>query len=126
MKKILVIEDDETMRRNISELIELSGYEVESAKNGKIGLEKTSSFQPDLIICDVMMPELDGCGVLSILNQKPETASIPFIFLSAKSEKEDLRKGMELGADDYLFKPFDSTDLIKAVERRLKKHDVLK
>lgn len=126
MKKILVIEDDDTMRQNISELIELSGYKVEVAENGKVGVQKAKSFHPNLIICDVMMPELDGCGVLQVLNNNPETAAIPFIFLSAKSEKEDLRKGMELGADDYLFKPFDSTELIKAVERRLKKHDILK
>ncbi|MDF1676776.1 MAG: response regulator [Vicingaceae bacterium] len=126
MKKILLIEDDQVMRENIAELITLTGYEVEVAENGMIGIEKTTSFKPDLIICDIMMPELDGYGVLYILSQKPETASIPFIFLTAKSEKDDLRKGMELGADDYLFKPFDSTELIRAIKSRLKKHNLLK
>lgn len=126
MKKILIIEDDATMRRNIAELVELYGYEVKTAENGKIGIEKTRSFKPNLIICDVMMPELDGNSVLHILHQKPETASIPFIFLSARSEKEDLRKGMALGADDYLFKPFDSTELLNAIELRLKKIETLK
>lgn len=126
MKKILVIEDDAIMRENISELVELTGYEVETANDGKDGIEKVADFLPDLIICDVMMPELDGYGVLYILSQKPETASIPFIFLTAKSEKEDFRKGMELGADDYLFKPFESTELIRAIESRLKKMEVLK
>ncbi|MGY5353907.1 response regulator [Wenyingzhuangia sp. IMCC45467] len=126
MKKILVIEDDLIMRENISELVALTGYEVETAENGKIGIEKVNSFVPDLIICDVMMPELDGYSVLYVLSQKKETASIPFIFLTAKSEKEDLRKGMELGADDYLFKPFDSTELIKAIESRFKKMELLK
>lgn len=126
MKKILLIEDDEVMRENIAELIALTGYEVEAAANGMLGVEKVSTFKPDLIVCDVMMPELDGYGVLYILSQKPETASIPFIFLTAKSEKEDLRKGMELGADDYLSKPFESTELIKAIESRLKKNELLK
>jgi len=126
MKKILLIEDDLVLRENISELIELAGYEVEMAENGMIGIEKTKSFKPDLILCDVMMPELDGYGVLYFLSQNPETATIPFIFLTAKSEKEDLRKGMELGADDYLFKPFESTELIKAIESRLKKNELLK
>lgn len=126
MKKILLIEDDLIMRENISELIELAGYEVEVAENGMVGIEKTKSFLPDLIICDVMMPELDGYGVLYILSQKPETAIIPFVFLTAKSEKADLRKGMELGADDYLFKPFESTELIRVIENRLKKNELLK
>ncbi|MGY5353090.1 response regulator [Wenyingzhuangia sp. IMCC45533] len=126
MKKILLIEDDLIMRENISELIALTGYDVEVAENGMVGVQKVNTFKPDLIICDVMMPELDGYGVLYILSQKPETATIPFIFLTAKSEKEDLRKGMELGADDYLFKPFESTELIRAIESRLKKSEFLK
>lgn len=126
MKKILLIEDDLIMRENISELIALAGYQVEVAENGMKGIEKTKEFFPDLIICDVMMPELDGYGVLYILSQNPETATIPFIFLTAKTEKEDLRKGMNLGADDYLFKPFESTELISAIESRLKKNDLLK
>lgn len=126
MKKILIIEDDVIMRENISELVALTGYEVETAENGKEGIEKVANFFPDLIVCDVMMPELDGYGVLYILSQKPETAAIPFIFLTAKSEKEDFRKGMELGADDYLFKPFESTELIRAIESRLKKMELLK
>lgn len=126
MKKILLIEDDLIMRENISELIELAGYDVKMAENGMVGVELCKTFKPDLIVCDVMMPELDGYGVLYILSQKPETATIPFIFLTAKSEKDDLRKGMELGADDYLFKPFDSTELIKAIESRLRKSELLK
>ncbi|WP_010134515.1 response regulator [Ochrovirga pacifica] len=126
MKKILLIEDDMIVRENVYELISLVGYDVEVAENGMVGVAKAKSFKPDLIICDVMMPELDGYGVLYVLSQNPETATIPFIFLTAKSEKDDFRKGMELGADDYLFKPFESTELINAIEGRLKKNELLK
>ncbi len=125
-KKILLIEDDVIIRENTSELIELMGYEIETAENGLVGVEKTYKFKPDLIVCDIMMPELDGYGVLHILSKNPETATIPFIFLTAKSEKEDLRKGMDLGADDYLFKPFESSELLKAIEKRLEKSELLK
>jgi len=125
MKKILIIEDDLIMRENMAELLELVGYKVDVAKDGKLGLEKTKSFLPDLIVCDIRMPALDGYGVLHILSKNPLTASIPFIFVTAKTEREDLRKGMEMGADDYLTKPFEDTELLNAVETRLKKIELL-
>jgi CRP/FNR family cyclic AMP-dependent transcriptional regulator len=120
-KKILLIEDDRVMRENTAELLELSGYSVATAENGKFGVEKAKADRPDLIICDVMMPELDGYGVLYLLSRDKETAGIPFIFLTAKAERADQRKGMELGADDYLTKPFEEDELIRAVEGRLKR-----
>lgn len=125
MKKILVIEDDRIMRENIAELLELVGYQVYVAANGKEGLEKAQALLPHLIVCDVKMPLLDGFGVLHILQKNTNTASIPFIFLTAKTEKQDLRKGMEMGADDYLAKPFEDTELLNAVEVRLKKSELL-
>jgi DNA-binding response OmpR family regulator len=121
MKRILLIEDNPDVRENTTEILELAGYKVLSAPNGKIGVELAQKETPDLIICDIMMPELDGYGVLHILNKKPETSGIPFIFLTAKTEKTDIRKGMNLGADDYLTKPFDDTDLLNAIEARLRK-----
>lgn len=121
MKKILVIEDTLEVRENISEILELTGYEVIQAENGKEGVQKAVQEQPDIILCDVMMPELDGFGVLKILNKNQKTFHIPFIFLTAKAEKVDFRKGMGLGADDYITKPFDDTELLEAVEMRLKK-----
>lgn len=121
MKKILLIEDNIEVRENTSEILELANYQVVTAENGKIGVELAQKETPDLIICDIMMPELDGFGVLHILGKKPETARIPFIFLTAKTEKTDIRKGMTLGADDYLTKPFDDTDLLNAIEARLRK-----
>jgi DNA-binding response OmpR family regulator len=120
-KKILLIEDNVEVRENTSEILDLAGYNVVVAPNGKIGVELAQKENPDLIICDIMMPELDGYGVLHILNKKSDTAGIPFIFLTAKTEKTDIRKGMNLGADDYLTKPFDDTDLLNAVEARLRK-----
>src|SRR6188474_1651281 len=120
-KKILIIEDNVEVRENTSEILELAGYNVVVAPNGKVGVELAQKEKPDLIICDIMMPELDGYGVLHILNKSNETAGIPFIFLTAKSEKTDIRKGMNLGADDYLTKPFDDTDLLNAIEARLRK-----
>lgn len=122
MKTILLIEDNLEVRENTSEILELAGYNVITAPNGKIGVEHAQKDKPDLIICDIMMPELDGYGVLHILNKKPETSGIPFIFLTAKTEKTDIRKGMNLGADDYLTKPFDDTDLLNAIEARLRKN----
>lgn len=121
MKKILLIEDNPEVRENTNEILELAGYNVVTAPNGKAGVELAQKESPDLIICDIMMPELDGYGVLHILNKKSETAGIPFIFLTAKTEKTDIRKGMNLGADDYLTKPFDDTDLLNAIEARLRK-----
>jgi DNA-binding response OmpR family regulator len=123
MKKILLIEDNAEVRENTSEILQLANYEVITAENGKVGVELAQREHPDLIICDIMMPELDGYGVLHILGKKAETARIPFIFLTAKTEKSDIRKGMTLGADDYLTKPFDDTDLLNAVEARLRKSE---
>lgn len=119
--KILVIEDNFEVRDNICEILELSGYEVFGTENGKRGVEMALKNTPDLILCDVMMPELDGFGVLKILNKNAHTYDIPFIFLTAKTEKEDIRKGMGLGADDYITKPFDDSELLEAIEMRLKK-----
>jgi DNA-binding response OmpR family regulator len=122
MTKILLIEDSPDLRENTSEILALANYEVITAENGKIGVEMVLKEHPNLIICDIMMPELDGYGVLHILSRKPETAAIPFIFLTAKTEKTDVRKGMDLGADDYLTKPFNDTTLLNAVETRLRKY----
>lgn len=126
MKKILVIEDNLQVRENICEILELAGYEAEGAENGKRGIESAVTNRPDLILCDVMMPELDGFGVLKILNQNSRTYDIPFIFLTARTEKEDIRKGMGLGADDYITKPFDDTELLEAIEMRLRKTEKLR
>lgn len=126
VNKILIIEDNPDVRENVAEILELSGYQVSTAENGKIGVQLASKEQPNLIICDVMMPELDGFGVLHILSKNPKTASIPFIFLTAKAEKIDFRKGMNLGADDYITKPFDDVELLDAVEMRLKKNNLVK
>ncbi len=123
MKKILIVEDNTSVRENLEEILELSEYDVTTAENGKQGVELAKSVMPDLIICDIMMPDLDGYGVLRILSKKPETASIPFIFLTAKAEKSDMRKGMNLGADDYITKPFEEDDLLQAIETRLKKNE---
>jgi len=126
MKKILLIEDNHEIRENIAEILSLANYNVLEAENGKVGVELAKREHPDLIICDIMMPQLDGYGVLHMLSSNPATAGIPFIFLTAKSEKEDFRKGMNLGADDYLIKPFDDLELLDAVEMRLKKNEALK
>lgn len=126
MKKILVIEDDQIMRENTAEILELANFEVVTAPNGKIGAQMAKEIKPDLIVCDIMMPELDGYGVFHVLSKDNKTASIPFIFLTAKAEKSEIRKGMELGADDYLTKPFEDTELLNAVEIRLKKNDIRK
>ncbi len=125
MKKILVIEDNLEIRENTAELLELSNYSVLTAENGKVGVEVAISNTPDLIICDIMMPELDGYGVINIAHNNPILRNIPFIFLSAKAEPSDFRKGMQLGADDYISKPFDASDLLTAVESRLKKAEAL-
>src|SRR5690606_3978393 len=122
MKKILLIEDNAEVRENTSEILTLANYEVLVAENGRVGVDLAQRHKPDLIICDIMMPELDGYGVLHILSKNEQTAAIPFIFLTAKTEKSDIRKGMNLGADDYLTKPFDDTDLLNAIEARFRKH----
>jgi CheY-like chemotaxis protein/CRP-like cAMP-binding protein len=126
MKKILVIEDMADVRENLQELLEISGYQVATASDGAEGVDKALEERPDLILCDVMMPRLDGFTVLNILSKRPETADIPFVFLTAKTEKEDFRKGMDLGADDYLTKPFSVEELLNVVETRLKKAERLK
>jgi CRP/FNR family transcriptional regulator, polysaccharide utilization system transcription regulator len=121
MKKILIIEDNKDVRENIVEILSLAGYEVTSAENGKLGISSVFTFKPDLILCDVMMPELDGYGVMKILQSNAQFSHIPLIFLTAKSEKTDMRKGMALGAVDYIIKPFDDTDLLTSIELRLQK-----
>lgn len=126
MKRILLIEDDTVLRENTAELLELLDYQVTTGVNGKIGLELAETQLPDIIVCDIMMPELDGYGVLEALSKNEDTKYIPFIFLSAKTERVDVRKGMNLGADDYITKPFTEDDLISAIESRLAKTSILK
>jgi DNA-binding NarL/FixJ family response regulator len=121
MKRILVIEDQPVMRRNIQTILEMEGFDVATAENGRTGVEAVKAVPPDLILCDVMMPELDGYGVLAALRQDKGTATIPFIFLTAKGEKADLRTGMNLGADDYLAKPVSSDELIAAINARFER-----
>jgi DNA-binding NarL/FixJ family response regulator len=121
MKKILVIEDEPEMRRNITALLRYQDYHPIEAANGRAGLALAKREKPDLVLCDVMMPELDGHGVLQALQQDPEMATIPFVFLTAKGERDDLRSGMDLGADDYLTKPVANADLIRAIETRLRR-----
>jgi CRP/FNR family transcriptional regulator, polysaccharide utilization system transcription regulator len=126
MKTILIIEDNQDVRENTAEILELANYKVLQAENGKSGVEIAQQKLPDLIICDIMMPVLDGYGVIHLLNKSTKTAGIPFIFLTAKSERSDFRKGMEMGADDYISKPFSDIELLNAVESRLKKNELLK
>lgn len=126
MKTILLIEDNDDIRANTAEILELSNYKVITAENGKVGIEKAITHLPDLIICDIMMPVLDGYGVLHAVQKNDGTKNIPFIFLTAKTERNDFRKGMELGADDYITKPFNGTELLTAVDSRLKKIELLK
>ena len=126
MTTILLIEDNADIRENTAEILELAGYRILTAENGKIGVEQALADHPDLIICDIMMPVLDGYGVLHIVNKNPELSDIPFIFLTAKSERVDFRKGMERGADDYLTKPFDDTELLAAVESRINRFQKLR
>ena len=121
MSKILVIEDNQDIRENICEILELTGYDTLAAENGKVGVKQALDHHPDLILCDIMMPELDGYGVLHILSKRDDTLAIPFIFLTAKAEMSDVRRGMNLGADDYITKPFDESDLLTTIENRLKK-----
>ena len=126
MKKILLIEDNKEMRENTAEILELASYKVITATNGKAGVDAAIKENPDLIICDIMMPDLDGYGVLYLLSKNSQTAGIPFIFLTAKAEKTDMRKGMSMGADDYLTKPFEEMELLNAIETRLKKSEIFK
>ncbi|PJX22839.1 transcriptional regulator [Psychroflexus sp. S27] len=124
-KKVLLIEDDQTVRENTAEILELSDYDVETAANGELGIQSAIQFQPDIIVCDIMMPKLDGYDVLKALSQHPKTKRLPFIFLSAKTDRNDVRRGMNLGADDYLTKPFEEDDLIHAIESRIAKTKIL-
>jgi DNA-binding response OmpR family regulator len=126
MKKVLIIEDNKDILENTAEILELSNYNVITAQNGKSGIEEALKIKPDLILCDIMMPELDGYGVLHMVQKNPELEQIPFIFLTAKTERAEIRKGMSLGADDYITKPFDPTDLLNTIESRLKKAEVTK
>lgn len=121
MKKILVIEDEPDMRRNLTTILRLEKFLPLPAENGSIGLELAKKERPDLILCDVMMPELDGYGVITALRANADTAAIPFIFLTAKGEKPDIRAGMNLGADDYLTKPVAKSDLLSAIRSRLER-----
>ena len=119
-----MIEDEFSIRENIVELLEIEDFEVLSAENGRVGFQRANEHLPDLILCDVMMPELDGYAVLNALRSNPTTATIPFIFLTAKAEHTDLRRGMGLGADDYLTKPCSAEELLEAVKTRLKKQEI--
>ncbi|ALW86761.1 transcriptional regulator [Hymenobacter sedentarius] len=126
MKTILLIEDNDFIRENTAELLALAGYTVLTAENGKVGVGKALATKPDLVVCDIMMPVLDGYGVLHIFNQNPQLAGVPFIFLTAKTERSDLRRGMELGADDYLTKPFSEIELLSAISGRLARFATLR
>jgi len=125
MKRILVIDDNNDIRENTAEILSLANYSTYTAENGKKGVEIALKEKPDLIVCDIMMPDLDGYGVLHLLKKNPDTEHIPFIFLTAKTERSDFRKGMEMGADDYITKPFDDLELLKAIETRLKKAAII-
>jgi CRP-like cAMP-binding protein/CheY-like chemotaxis protein len=124
-KTILVIDDNNDLRENTAEILELAGYKTFTAINGRQGVEVAVKEKPSLIVCDIMMPELDGYGVLHLLRKNKDTQHIPFIFLTAKTERSDFRKGMEMGADDYVTKPFEDIELLNAIEVRLKKAEVL-
>ncbi len=121
MNKILVIEDEKAVRNNILRMLKAEGFQAYGAENGTVGVKLAQAEFPELIICDVMMPELDGFGVLKELQKNRETALIPFIFLTAKADRSDLREGLELGADDYLTKPFEFDELLRAINARFNK-----
>ncbi|WP_150451734.1 response regulator [Arenibacter lacus] len=125
MKRVLLIEDDPVLRENTAELLELSEFQVVTASNGNKGVQLAKEHLPDIIICDIMMPELDGYGALQALSQEEQTKQIPFIFLSAKTERKDIRKGMDLGADDYITKPFTEAELVGAINSRLARMNIL-
>lgn len=126
MKTVLIIEDNEDIRDNVEEILTLSDYKVITAVNGKDGIEKAQKMSPDLVICDIMMPGIDGYGVLHVLRKDESTRGLPFIFLTSKSERSDFRAAMEMGADDYITKPFSGNELLNAIDSRFKKMDVLK
>lgn len=124
-KSVLVIDDNPDIRENTAEILELAGYKTFTAENGKKGVDLAVKERPAVIVCDIMMPELDGYGVLHLLRKNADTQDIPFIFLTAKTERSDFRKGMEMGADDFITKPFDDIELLNAIEARLKKAEIL-
>lgn len=126
LRKILVVEDEQSLRKDIIEMLTYEGFEVISAENGRVGIEQAREHLPDLIICDIMMPEVDGYAVLDELRKETRTAAIPFIFLTARTDKMDRRHGMEQGADDYLTKPFAVNELLKAIETRISKAEIVK
>lgn len=126
MIRILIIEDDQGIRGNTAELLQLEGYLVATASNGRTGLEKIKCETPDLILCDILMPEMDGFSVLGHVGQDPDLKRIPFIFFSAKSEKIDIKAGIDAGADDYLTKPFELEDLLTTIEKHVNKQKILK
>ncbi len=123
MKKILIIEDTDFISDNISTTLQFEGFETAVAEDGVQGLEQLDSFKPDLVLCDVSMPRLDGFGVLREIRQVRGDSTLPFVFLTAKSEKNDMRRGMELGADDYLTKPFTTTELLGAIHTQLSRNE---
>ena len=123
-KKILLIEDDTIVRENTAEILNLANYNVLVSDNGKDGIAKAIAYHPDLIICDILMPELDGYGVLQIVMRNKDLQKIPFIFMSAKTNHSDIRKGMNLGACDYITKPFEESELLSAIESRLKRNEI--
>ena len=122
MSVILVIEDEDRLRENIAQILEFGDYQVYLASNGAMGVELAQQYQPDLILCDIMMKQLDGYGVLEALRADPTTANIPLIFVTAKADRDSMRSGMELGADDYVTKPFTTSELLNAVSTRLRRH----
>jgi two-component system, OmpR family, alkaline phosphatase synthesis response regulator PhoP len=124
-KKILVIEDELQIRENVKEILEMTGFTAITAVNGVSGLQIAKSTIPDLILCDIMMPDMDGYGVLQELRQDPLTSRLPLIFLTARVDRNDLRQGMELGADDYLTKPFETNELLRAIISRLSRQENL-
>ena len=126
MNTVLSIEDNAEIRENTAEILELANYRVITAENGKDGIEKATSEKPDVIVCDIMMPVLDGYGVLHMLNKSEALREIPFIFLTAKTERLDFRKGMDMGADDYITKPFTELELLNGIEQRIKKVNRIK
>ena len=126
MRTILLIEDNQDIRENMAEILEMSNYKVLTAPDGKEGVALAIEHKPDLVVCDIMMPVLDGYGVIHMLQKNGDTSNIPFIFLTAKAERAEIRKGMELGADDYITKPFNGTELLSAIETRLRKADIVK
>jgi two-component system, OmpR family, alkaline phosphatase synthesis response regulator PhoP len=123
-KTILVIEDDKLSRKNLVRILQAEAFKPIAAENGRIGIQLAIEQKPDLIICDIMMPDIDGYEVLKVLRQAPDTVMIPFIFLTAKTERVDMRQGMNLGADDYLMKPFEIDELLKAINTRLQREEI--